>query len=174
MATPHVAGGAALVWSHHPFLSNDDVRAGLAASAKDLGPPGADVAYGHGLIQVAAAHALLTAGPGCAANGDCDDGNVCNGAEACSGGTCTAGVKVPAGVACADDGNICNGAEACDGLGACLSDGPVECPAGQACDPVLACIDAPSCKPTGAKCKGSSECCSGACYVGRKGGPQCG
>ncbi len=51
MATPHVSGVAALVWSAYPSLTNADIRAALDATAKDLGDPGRDPAYGYGLVQ---------------------------------------------------------------------------------------------------------------------------
>ena len=57
MATPHVAGVAALVWSQPAAVncSKDDIRGALEATAKDLGAPGRDDSYGHGLIQARAA-----------------------------------------------------------------------------------------------------------------------
>ncbi|NPA07125.1 MAG: S8 family serine peptidase [Chloroflexi bacterium] len=51
MATPHVSAVAALVWSAYPNLSNVDIRNALDATAKDLGDPGRDPAYGYGLVQ---------------------------------------------------------------------------------------------------------------------------
>lgn len=59
MATPHVSGVAALVWSHHEGCSNRDVRTALVAGAEDLGGPGRDSSYGHGLVDAEAASALL-------------------------------------------------------------------------------------------------------------------
>ncbi|MBY5992246.1 S8 family serine peptidase [Ferrimonas balearica] len=55
MATPHVVGVAALVWSHHSECSNSDIRSALVATAEDLGTAGRDNAYGHGLVQAKAA-----------------------------------------------------------------------------------------------------------------------
>jgi serine protease len=52
MATPHVSAVAGLVWSAYPGCTNEDVRRALAASALDLGAPGRDAYYGHGLVQV--------------------------------------------------------------------------------------------------------------------------
>ncbi len=65
MATPHVAGAAALLWSHNPAWSNRDIRAALVETAQDLGLPGRNPEYGHGLIQVDAAleHLLLHGEP---------------------------------------------------------------------------------------------------------------
>ncbi|GAA5443000.1 hypothetical protein Misp06_01176 [Microbulbifer sp. NBRC 101763] len=65
MATPHVAGVAALVWSHFPSCSNSEIRAALWATAEDLGESGRDNAYGYGLVQAKAAYNYLQAN-GCA------------------------------------------------------------------------------------------------------------
>jgi len=57
MASPMVAGLAALLLAQDPALSNDDVRQIIEVSAKDLGDPGWDPEFGHGLINV---HKALT------------------------------------------------------------------------------------------------------------------
>ena len=61
MATPHVAGTAALLIANGT-TGPDSVREALEKTAKDLGPAGLDDMYGHGLLD---AHAALTysAGP---------------------------------------------------------------------------------------------------------------
>jgi thermitase len=51
MATPHVSGVAALVWSLHPNKTRDWVRLWLRYTADDLGDPGFDVYYGYGRIN---------------------------------------------------------------------------------------------------------------------------
>ena len=51
MATPHVAGVAALLWSADPGLTNAQIREAMALTALDLGDPGRDVHYGYGLVQ---------------------------------------------------------------------------------------------------------------------------
>ncbi|RUO63779.1 S8 family serine peptidase [Pseudidiomarina insulisalsae] len=84
MATPHVAGVAALVWSHHTTCTNNDIRAALQASAKDLGAAGRDNAYGYGLVQAKAAVDFITAngcggGTGGDTGGDTDGGKGNNG-----------------------------------------------------------------------------------------------
>ncbi|WP_218310954.1 S8 family serine peptidase [Alteromonas antoniana] len=61
MATPHVAGGAALVWSFFPQCSNEQIRGALNATAKDKGSAGRDNFYGYGLMQVADAYDYLNA-----------------------------------------------------------------------------------------------------------------
>jgi serine protease len=55
MATPHVSGVAALVWSKYPQATPAQVREALTYSAMDLGAQGRDTSYGHGLVQAAAA-----------------------------------------------------------------------------------------------------------------------
>ena len=65
MAAPHVSGVAALVWSHHEGCSNADVRNALVAGATDLGGPGRDGSYGHGLVDAMASADLLGDADGC-------------------------------------------------------------------------------------------------------------
>jgi len=55
MACPHAAGVAALVWSHYPHMTNEQLQNVLEATASDLGSPGYDIYYGHGLIDAKAA-----------------------------------------------------------------------------------------------------------------------
>ena len=65
MATPHVSGVAALVWSYNLSWTNDQVRKALQASAQDLGTVvGRDDSYGYGLVQAKAALETLRAGSG--------------------------------------------------------------------------------------------------------------
>ncbi|MDO8612662.1 MAG: S8 family serine peptidase [Dehalococcoidia bacterium] len=51
MASPHMAGSAALVFAANPGWSNDQVRNHLQATAEDLGDPGRDPKYGYGLVR---------------------------------------------------------------------------------------------------------------------------
>lgn len=62
MATPHVSGVAALVWSHFPSRSAREIRQALESSAEDLGPPGRDDRFGHGLVNAKAAYNILDGG----------------------------------------------------------------------------------------------------------------
>jgi serine protease len=59
MATPHVAGVAALVWGAKPSLTAEQVRGLLQDSAKDLGDTGRDEKFGFGLVQAEAAMTLM-------------------------------------------------------------------------------------------------------------------
>lgn len=59
MATPAVAGVAALVWSNHTACSGEDIRAALKATARDSGAAGKDVYFGYGIVQAADASAYL-------------------------------------------------------------------------------------------------------------------
>ncbi len=67
MACPHVAGVAALLLSADPTLSPADVEMHLFDSAQDLGAPGRDDLYGHGLVDAFAA--LRELGGGAAPGG---------------------------------------------------------------------------------------------------------
>ena len=51
MASPHVAGTAALLWAKNPSLTNAQVRSILQQTAQDLGPAGKDNVYGYGLVM---------------------------------------------------------------------------------------------------------------------------
>ena len=75
MATPHVVGVAALVWSQDPQMTNLQVRAALQAGALDLGEPGRDTSFGFGLVQAAASVAELP--------GDTDGDGLVNTADNC-------------------------------------------------------------------------------------------
>lgn len=59
MATPHVAGIAALVWSNNPNCTADDVRSALKTTAIDLDVSGRDDKTGFGLVQAKAASDAL-------------------------------------------------------------------------------------------------------------------
>ena len=56
MATPHVAGVAALVWSYYPTCTGSQIRTSLTKSALDLGPVGRDTKFGFGLVQARRAY----------------------------------------------------------------------------------------------------------------------
>ncbi|MFP4555046.1 MAG: S8 family serine peptidase, partial [Actinomycetota bacterium] len=60
MASPHAAGAAALLLSAEPTLNPAGVEKILECSALDLGSPGFDTSYGHGLIQLHDAFVSLT------------------------------------------------------------------------------------------------------------------
>ena len=57
MATPHVTGAAALVWSVNPTLTNTIVESHLFNTAGDLGPAGYDTTFGRGIVNASAAAA---------------------------------------------------------------------------------------------------------------------
>jgi len=76
MATPHVAGAAALVWSYDTACSNADIRTALDSTALDLGSTGRDAAYGYGLVQADDAVAFL--GNSCGGGGGGGGGGQCN------------------------------------------------------------------------------------------------
>jgi len=62
MATPHVSGVAALVWSLYPEKTAVEIRAALQDSALDLGRSGRDNSYGYGLVDAGNAVQFLIGG----------------------------------------------------------------------------------------------------------------
>lgn len=98
MATPHVSGVAALVWSHDMTWTNDQVRKALQATAKDLGAAGRDDYYGYGLVKAKQALDYLGGGTSCTdadndgyctTDGDCNDSDATvnpGAAEVCGDG----------------------------------------------------------------------------------------
>jgi serine protease len=60
MATPAVAGVAALVWSNFPSCSGTEIRNALKATAQDSGAAGKDVYFGYGIVKAKAAYDYLT------------------------------------------------------------------------------------------------------------------
>ena len=62
MATPHVSGVAALLWSANPAWTNVEIREAMNATAIDLGTSGRDPIFGYGLVQAAAALEYLQGG----------------------------------------------------------------------------------------------------------------
>ncbi|MBN2390980.1 MAG: S8 family serine peptidase [Anaerolineae bacterium] len=62
MATPHVSGAAALIWSAYPNKTNAEIREALTATAFDLGDPGRDNVFGYGLVQAKGALNYLGGG----------------------------------------------------------------------------------------------------------------
>jgi len=102
MATPHVAGIAALIWSNNPNCTADDVRSAIKSTALDIDVAGRDDKTGYGLIQAKAASDLLASD----CNGDTTPpttGNVLVNGETKSGLNATSGnelnftLEVPAG-----------------------------------------------------------------------------
>ncbi|NVJ60154.1 MAG: S8 family serine peptidase [Gammaproteobacteria bacterium] len=68
MATPHVTGVAALVWSQFPQCSASQIRNVLNVTAEDLGSSGRDTKYGYGMVNAQDAVDYLSAN-GCDGNG---------------------------------------------------------------------------------------------------------
>ena len=64
MATPHVSGVAAIVWSANPAATNTQLRSALESTALDLGAAGRDNQFGFGLVQALAAADAITGGGG--------------------------------------------------------------------------------------------------------------
>lgn len=63
MATPHVSGAAALIWSANTAWTNAQIRSAMTGTAQDLGASGRDTSYGFGLLQAKAALTSLSSTP---------------------------------------------------------------------------------------------------------------
>src|SRR3990170_7310159 len=63
MASPHVAGTAALLLGEDPSLTPDHVRSYMESTARDGGPAGWDDGFGWGLLDAAGAVAALLGVP---------------------------------------------------------------------------------------------------------------
>lgn len=66
MATPFIAGVAALLLEANPYLSVDDVKDALYSTAQDWGVPGKDVDYGSGRVNAYRAIQRVMGLPGAA------------------------------------------------------------------------------------------------------------
>lgn len=76
MATPHVSGVAALIWSDNLTKTPAQIRAALQQTALDLGTAGRDNSYGYGLVRAKAALDYLRGGGG--GGGDTTDPVITN------------------------------------------------------------------------------------------------
>ena len=76
MATPHVAGVAALVWSQFPDKNVTEIEQALIWSAHDLGSCGKDPLTGHGLVDAVAAAMYLEGGSFASQDGNCISINI--------------------------------------------------------------------------------------------------
>lgn len=196
MASPHLAGVAALVIAYGQATSPDEVRAALEETAEDLGAAGFDETYGWGLVDAAAALGWTSA-PECTIDADCDDGLYCNGVEACQAGICQVGtpidchdgnpcttdfcdeatescqnIAVADGTSCEDE-FYCNGTETCQ-AGICQIGSPVNCDDSigctiDSCDEVNdICLNEPddSYCDNGLYCDGAEYCDGTGCQAG--------
>jgi len=109
MASPHVAGVAALLWMYFPKCTNQQIRNSMLRTVKPLSN-GCDEKYGHGLVQAIKAFEILmeadcggyadiTYAKGgceqaeahswsCNVNSDCVEGDACTDDYCSSFGTC--------------------------------------------------------------------------------------
>jgi hypothetical protein len=153
MATPHVAGTAALLLAKGNATTPDQIKTAIESTALDLGTSGRDDIYGYGLLDAAAALNWSTA-PECDSNDDCDNGLYCDGIETCVSGVCTAGAAVDCSGSLLND--LCNTA-------VCSESEEGRCAAKAKSDGTIC---------GGTYCGGLSKCQSGACIAGSA--PDCG
>ncbi len=160
MASPMVAGLAALILSADPSLTPAEVRQIIRDGAIDMGSAGFDRAYGWGRIDAIASLELVDTG--CTVPADCDDNDACNGLEDCVAGSCVAGTPLNC-----DDGVFCNGAETCDAIVGCQAGTPPSCDDGVGCtddscnggtDSCDNIANDANCPDDGLFCNGSESC----------------
>jgi subtilisin family serine protease len=161
MASPQVAGLAALILSMDGTLTPAEVRQIIRDGAIDLGSPGFDRAYGYGRID--AINSLQLVGPVCTSPADCDDGLWCNGAEDCVSGNCVAGTPPDCddSVSCTDDS--CNEAtDSCDNVA-----NDANCDNGLWCDGAETCHATLDCQAgTAPNCNDGVGCTIDSCNEG--------
>lgn len=102
MATPHVAGVAALVWSYDTDCSPGEIRTLLRDTALDIDSQGRDNRTGYGLIQAASAVTALqqdgcTGGGGGTPGADLENGVPVTGLAGSAGSETVFTLAVPAG-----------------------------------------------------------------------------
>jgi len=74
-SSPIVAGVAALVRAQHPAWTQSQVAAQIRDTARDVGPPGVDAAFGHGIVDPLAALGGPASAPHPAARDSIDEPN---------------------------------------------------------------------------------------------------
>jgi len=158
MATPHVAGLAAILLDQDPNLTPAQVRRAIRDGAVDLGPAGYDPGYGYGRIDVL--RSLATLGP-CESDAACDDGNFCNGADACTDGACLSGSDPCPGQLCDELLDECY-VLGCNGNGVCdVHEDCVSCPSDCASNTGAACGNGVCEAGNGEDCLSCPDDCAG-------------
>ena len=87
MATPGVAGVAALVWSNHQECTSAQIREVLKTTAYDAGTAGHDVYYGDGIVKAKDASDYITSSGMCGAASNVNP--VANFSSSCADLACT-------------------------------------------------------------------------------------
>jgi subtilisin family serine protease len=177
MSTAYVSGVAAKIWAARPQCTNEQIKEALFATALDVGEPGKDDFFGHGVVQALDAYNYLLRQP-----------------EPCGQGTPNAPapapvppVAAPVNLSCRQAGEMCAvPSQCCSGvcLGTCATkvelapqQPPVSEP-GLEPAPVAPPTDGASlpgsCQEAGETCTVPSDCCSGLCLILSSGSNQCG
>jgi hypothetical protein len=108
------------------------------------------------------------AGPECATEVDCDDGDRCNGRERCEDGVCVDGNDP---ITCPDpDDDLCSGVPTCEpSTGECVPGSPPSCPGddGNPCNGIEACVPALGCATLDPlECDDGVDCTDDTCDPG--------
>ena len=182
MATPHVAGTAALLLANGNATTPDQIKTALETTALDLGSAGRDDNYGWGLIDAAKALAWKNnPNPVCSSNSSCDDGNACTTDFCINPGTATASCAYAnaadntkcgtAGICCAgkcsapactansncNDGNSCT-TDVCQNAGKCAA----KCAAAA----ITRCGSGDGCCPASCNHSNDGDCAAIKCWSG--------
>lgn len=174
MATPHVAGIAALLYSNGNAATPGQIRNILQSTAEDLGTPGRDNIYGYGLVNAYAA-LQSNAQPACSSDGQCDDSNACTADTCQNAGTVNAqcthstlsdNTACGAGICCAGlcSAPVCSADAACSDSNACTTDtcqSPGTCAASCAFTPKTQCAGGDGCCPAGCAYANDTDCAQG-------------
>ena len=89
MATPGVAGVAALVWSNHPSCTGTEIRNVLKVTAEDAGAAGHDVYFGNGIVKAKNASDWIAANGCDGSGGNSNQPPVASFTNSCTDLSCT-------------------------------------------------------------------------------------
>ncbi|KAL7535246.1 hypothetical protein ACHAXR_006381, partial [Thalassiosira sp. AJA248-18] len=119
MACPHVAGVAALLMSHFPDCTNNQIRNAMIHSASEpptdwRNTPGWDKYYGWGIVNAGNAYELLNTAGGCEAAGGAHNDTANTKLSDMALGGSAQKTKGCMNDAQCSDGNLCNGQMKCN------------------------------------------------------------
>lgn len=160
MASPHVAGAAALYKSHNPAASPAEVRAALIAAAEPTPCVRTTSSGACADDPDSVRDPLVFVGGACEVDGDCSDDDACTADSCAVDGTCSY-----EHTSC-DDDDACT-VDDCDPVSGDCTHAALSCDDGDACT-VDSCDSVSGCQAEPASCGVSDGCCVDGC-----GDPDC-